>query len=84
MMYGYDDSWGAGGWVLMSMLLLVVVGAVIVSVLALIRSTRSPVVRPTPVADGNGSALRTLDERFARGEIDEADYTKRREMLTSR
>ena len=85
MMYGYDEGWGAGGWVLMSVLMLVVVGAVFVSVLALIRSTRARnEPPPTESHAGSASALRTLDERFARGEIDEADYTTRRDLLTSR
>ena len=40
MMYRYEHGWDAGGWVLMSVLMLVVLGAVIVSVLALIHSSR--------------------------------------------
>ena len=85
MMYGYDDGWGAGGWVLMSVLMLVVVGAVIVSVFALIRSTHAHPSSASAAAEvGSGPALRTLDERFARGEIDEPEYTTRRDLLTSR
>jgi len=84
MMYGYEHGWDAGGWVLMSVLALVVVGAVIVSVLALIHSFRPSVTAPARAAEASGSALRTLDERFARGDIDEADYTTRRDLLTSR
>ena len=38
MMYGYENDWGAGSWVFMTLLMLVVAGAVIVSVLALVRS----------------------------------------------
>lgn len=84
MMYGYEHGWDAGGWVLMSVLILVVVGAVIVSVLSLIHSSRPRVTAPAQAAEASGSALRTLDERFARGDIDEADYTTRRDLLTSR
>lgn len=85
MMYGYDDGWGAGGWVLMSLLMLVVVGVVIVSVFALIRSTRTHSDPSSAAVEaGSGSALQTLDERFARGDIDEAEYTTRRDLLTSR
>lgn len=46
MMYGYEHGWDAGGWVLMSVLILVVVGAVIVSVLSLIHSSRPRVPLP--------------------------------------
>ncbi len=31
---------------------------------------------------GGADALRVLDERFARGDIDAADYTTRRSLLT--
>lgn len=62
MMSGDENGWGAGGWALMSLVLLVVVGAVIVSVTALIRSTRSthvsPVAPPALQDPGPGSALR--------------------------
>jgi len=39
MMYRYEHGWDAGGWVLMSVLMLVVLGAVIVSVLAVFQTT---------------------------------------------
>lgn len=62
MMYGFDEDWGVGGWVLMSVLMLVIVGAMIVSVLALIRSTRASSDPPrTEAQGGSASALRTLD-----------------------
>ena len=52
--------------------------------LSLIHSSRPRVTAPAQAAEASGSALRTLDERFARGDIDEADYTTRRDLLTSR
>jgi len=79
MMYGYENGWGANGWVLMSVLILAVTGAMIVSVLALIR-TAPPLL---PAQAGQLSALRILDERFARGEIDESEYAARRDRLTT-
>jgi putative membrane protein len=79
MMYGYENGWGANGWVLMSVLILAVTGAMIVSVLALIRTAR-PLL---PAQAGQSSALRILDERFARGEIDESEYAARRDRLTT-
>jgi putative membrane protein len=34
-----------------------------------------------PPSKGSSDALRILDERFARGEIDADEYTKRKELL---
>jgi uncharacterized membrane protein len=67
----------------MSVLMLAVVGAVVVLMFAMIRTSRTRPSAPAGEAV-TGSALRTLDERFARGEIDEAEYTTRRDLLTSR
>lgn len=69
MMYGYEHGWDTGGWVLMSVLMLVVVGAVVVTVLALIHSPRprATAAAPAQAAENSGSALQALDERFARG-----------------
>ena len=80
MMYGYENDWGAGSWVFMTLLMLVVAGAVIVSVLALVRSNRANTAAPYA---GPGSARRILDERFARGEIDESEYATQRDLLSS-
>lgn len=56
--------------------------AVIIGVIFLLRSI---VRKNNQVADGSvgGSrnALRILDERFARGEIDEAEYIRKKDML---
>ena len=47
----------------------------------IVRDGREGPIRRRP---GSVAALRTLDERFACGEIDEAEYTKRRDLLTPR
>jgi len=44
----------------------------------------APTPAAAPAAGGSASALRTLDERFARDEVDEAEYIKRRDLLTRR
>ena len=45
----------------------------------------SPVALGAPTTTGTRiwrtDALRTLNDRFARGEIDETEYTKRRDLL---
>jgi hypothetical protein len=57
MMYGYDDGWGTGGWVLMSLLMLAFSALIILAVIALLRSTRAN-PPPTPAADRRGQRLR--------------------------
>jgi putative membrane protein len=85
MMNGYG-GWGMGAWLLISVITLVVLAVIVVGVVALSRRSNATAQAPAvaPAADGSAAALRTLDERFARGEIDEAEYTKRRDLLTPR
>lgn len=70
------DMWhwngmGAWGWMMMAAFWLIVIALVIWTV----RSTTGP-----PPRDEN-QALRILDERFARGEIDQNEYEERRRVL---
>lgn len=83
---GMHDGMGWGGWLLMLLLLLLLAGLVVGVVLVLLRSAGtggpSP-VRP-PEADGPGLASGAgalLDERYARGEIEEDEYLHRRAVL---
>lgn len=76
MMYWYGGPASGWGWVLMGVGMVVFWGIVITAVVLLVRSPRAaaqtpgqPTARPTPE--------QVLAERFARGEIDEADYTGR-------
>ncbi|MEN2740677.1 SHOCT domain-containing protein [Microbacterium sp. X-17] len=79
-MYGW--MMGAGGlwWVLWVVLALVVVaGAAVVLILTLAR-------RPVPTAGSETpprepTAREILDRRYARGEIDHDEYTRRRDEL---
>ena len=81
MMNGYG-GWGVGAWLMMSLITLVVLALIVAGVVALNRRSHSA-TPPPPLAPGSGGsdALRTLDDRFARGEIDEAEYAKRRDLL---
>jgi putative membrane protein len=77
MMYGYDMGWG--GWLLMTVSMVAFWALVAAVVVTLVRSGRNdtrPHERPK-------DALELLDERFARGEVDETDYHRRRELLTT-
>lgn len=78
MMYGWDGGWGFGMmFVSLLFLALIVVGVVLV-----VRSFSHGGQAPNP-PNGN-RALDILDERFARGEIDQQEYEERRRTLTGR
>jgi putative membrane protein len=73
MMDWYGGHMGTGGWVLMSLFILLLVVAITAIVVVLARNLTS---RP-----GAGTARAVLDERLARGEIDVEEYRRRRELL---
>lgn len=83
--YG-DSGWdmhgglGWGGWVLMVIAVLLLVALVVAVVIALLRMASTG---PQPGAGGarRSRAEEVLDERFARGEIDEEEYQRRRAVL---
>jgi putative membrane protein len=80
-MMGWYGGWGWGAWLAMTLVMLLFWGLIIAGGIAVVRS-----LRPGP-SDGRGTssdALRLLDERFARGEIDEDEYRKRRDLLAGR
>ncbi len=85
MMGWNNGDWGAGQWVAMSLMMLIFWVAVIALGVWLVRSTRrtprtseSATFERVTETDG---AQRLLAERFARGEIDEPEFTERRAAL---
>jgi uncharacterized membrane protein len=52
-------------------------------VIWVVRTTRGPTVLSPPNPESEKTARGILDERFARGEITEEEYTRRRELLTA-
>lgn len=77
MMWGYPM--GGGMWLGMGLGTLVFVGLIVLVVWALGsgRSARPDVTH----AQSGPDALRLLDERLARGDIDPEDYNQRRRLL---
>ncbi len=82
MMWGYDPGWG--GWLVMAFGMVLSLALLGVLVWALIRwltgrvipsAERAPMMPPGP------SALEILQQRYARGEIDDATYEQMRERL---
>jgi putative membrane protein len=72
----WDNDYGWGAWLAMSVGMVAFWAIVVVVVVAVVRSLRDD----SPPGD---QASRLLDERFARGDIDEHEYRTRRELLRS-
>ena len=79
MMYGW---YGIGTWIWMLVVMVLVLGALAALVILLLRrpgiSNGSGTLRPA-----HHEAEKVLNERFARGEIDEDEFTARRAALRS-
>jgi putative membrane protein len=78
MMYWYGPSgWGIA---LMALSMLVFWGVLITGVVLLVRYLNSDRRAPVPPAQAD-EPRRILAERYARGEIDEAEYRQRLKVL---
>ncbi len=79
-MYGWHmQSWGAGGWLVMAMMMLLFWSVVVIGVIALVRYLNPKGQAPTHKPEDD--FRRILDQRLARGEIDEAQYKSVLEVL---
>lgn len=76
-----SGPWDGGWWGLGMMLVWLLFFAIIVVGVVLIVRSFSNGERAAPRPEGN-RALAILDERFARGEIDQTEYEDRRRALT--
>lgn len=75
----YDDGLGWGGWLVMLLSMVTFWSLAVWAVVALFRSGRSDDAwRPS-----KRDPMAILEERFARGEIDEAEYRARADVLRS-
>ena len=70
MMWGWSD-WGWQAWLAMSVMMLVVWAAIVWAIIAIARSASGK----------HRGSDEILAERFARGDIDEAEYQRRRELI---
>ena len=73
-----EGGWGSGEWLAMGLMMLVFWGGLTVVALAWLRSTRRG---HQPERSTGDKAERLLNERFARGDIDEEEFARRREVL---
>jgi putative membrane protein len=82
-MMDWDGSWGIGGWLAMGLMMVAIWGVPIALLVWLVTrnlgSGQSQGTAP-PLADAEA----TLAERFARGEIDEDEFSRRSELLQAR
>jgi putative membrane protein len=86
MMWWDDGGGSAAMWIMMSIGMVVVWGGLIALVAWLVHISRSGGVTspPAPPAPRAMDADEVLAERFARGEIEEEEFTHRRAVLHSR
>ena len=76
MPHGWMDGWMGWGGIFGALVWLLLLALVVVAAVALVRALL-PRTGPRP----NDDAFQTLRTRFARGEIDEAEYDRRRTRL---
>lgn len=74
----WQDSWGAGSWLVMSLGMLIFWTLVVVGIVWAVRSSRRP-----PADSDTGISAQILDARFARSEIPEDEYRRRRDLLAA-
>ena len=81
MYYDGGDHMGAGGWVLMALIGIVVIGLLVAFVVWLMQDQRR---RPhASHSVGGGSASEILDRRLATGEIGIQEYERIKASLTA-
>jgi putative membrane protein len=78
-MMWWNDGMGAGGWVVMTLVMVGFWALVILAVVALFRGLSTDGKTSGPA--GPPDPQRILDERFARGEINADEYHARQEVL---
>ena len=77
----HDGDWGAGTWVAMSVMMLAFWGGLIALVVWLARAGAGRNQRGVDETSPPATPDEVLAERFARGEIDEDEFTRRRQVL---
>jgi putative membrane protein len=81
-MNDWQGSWGWGNWLAMILMMVAfwgLIGAVLVEVFRALGGRGG--AGTSSADDSDEHAIRILDERFARGEMDADEYTQRHELL---
>lgn len=79
-MWSYDGGPGWFGWLMTTVATLAFWGLLVFGGVAVFRNVRRDSGGTRSAGD---EAMRLLEERFARGEIDAEEFTRRRELLRS-
>ena len=82
MRYYHDGMDGGGGWLLMTLLMLFVLVLAVGALIWVLRANHGP--RWHQADSSVATSRQILDERYARGEIDEEEYQRRRAILAAR
>ena len=90
MMYAWTGHWGIGGWLAMGLGMLAVWVLAAAGIVWLVHNLadRRTAAAPATPSDAMShstrlSAQEILDARYARGEIDEDEYRRRRDTLNA-
>jgi putative membrane protein len=83
MHYGYGNGGGHWGlWILMIVAMLAFWGALAWVIVTLVRQRGTHSDRGSmPPIETSSNSLQILDERLARGEIEEDEYKRRRDLI---
>jgi putative membrane protein len=79
MMWWNHGGWDTGDWFAMSLMMVLFWGGLIALVVWIVRSLRTDQRNGAPPTTPHADDV--LAERFARGEIDDDEFTRRRELL---
>lgn len=87
----WDNGWSGADWVWMSVGMLGFWTLVVAGVVWLVRTVRTSADRSAPGPDrqtrpgaDSSNARAILDERYARGELDDEQYRTHRDLLNNR
>jgi len=81
MGYYEDGSWEIGEWALMLAMMVLFWGLLVAAVVWIVRSSDRGETGGDRALSVTASAREVLSERFTRGEIDEEEFLRRRELL---
>ena len=81
MGWGWNGGWGVGAWLVMSLMMVMVLGLPIALAVWAVRSSSRHDDEPSATTPPRTDAGQVLAERYARGEIDEAEFARRQEVL---